>query len=94
MFVFVQLRSYTAAHASAKILVDPVQCNVAVFLAIPPAMRKEATSIVMAQKAIKNDVEIEGMRQAHIRDGAALVTFFAWYYTGCCVGWMKSRAVY
>lgn len=29
-------------------------------------------------KAIKNEVELEGMRQCHIRDGAALTEFFAW----------------
>ncbi|MBM3618706.1 MAG: aminopeptidase P family protein [Alphaproteobacteria bacterium] len=29
-------------------------------------------------KALKNDVEIEGMRQSHIRDGAALTKFLAW----------------
>lgn len=29
-------------------------------------------------KACKNPVEVEGMRQAHIRDGVALVRFFAW----------------
>ncbi|KAG0141806.1 hypothetical protein CROQUDRAFT_51169 [Cronartium quercuum f. sp. fusiforme G11] len=29
-------------------------------------------------KSIKNEVEISGFRNAHIRDGAALVTYFAW----------------
>ena len=29
-------------------------------------------------KAIKNDVEIEGFRNSHIRDGAALIQYFAW----------------
>jgi Xaa-Pro aminopeptidase len=29
-------------------------------------------------KAIKNDTELEGFRQCHIRDGAALVRYFAW----------------
>lgn len=72
------IRTYAAANPGKKILIDPLQCNVAVFLAIPAAMRKEETSVVMAQKAIKNAVEIEGMRQAHIRDGAALVKYFCW----------------
>jgi len=35
-------------------------------------------SIVTNLKAIKNDVEIEGFRKCHIRDGAALVRYFAW----------------
>ena len=29
-------------------------------------------------KAIKNSVEIEGMRNCHVRDGAALTSFLAW----------------
>lgn len=29
-------------------------------------------------KAIKNDVEISGFRASHIRDGTALVRYFAW----------------
>jgi len=33
---------------------------------------------VALPKACKNAVEIEGARQAHLRDGAAMVTFLAW----------------
>ncbi|KAF1322627.1 Xaa-pro aminopeptidase, partial [Globisporangium splendens] len=73
-----EIAAYATANKDKKILVDPVQCNVAVFLAIPADMRKEGTSVVMAQKAIKSEVEIEGMRQAHIRDGAALTKYFSW----------------
>lgn len=29
-------------------------------------------------KALKNVVEAEGMRDCHIRDGVALVQYFAW----------------
>ena len=35
-------------------------------------------SPIADMKAIKNAVELEGFRQSHIRDGAALVRFFAW----------------
>ncbi|GLD94460.1 hypothetical protein PINS_up003071 [Pythium insidiosum] len=84
--VLAELSAYAAANSDKKVLVDPVQCNVAVFLAIPAAMRKEATSVVMAQKAIKSEVEIEGMRQAHIRDGAALTKFFAWLESSLAKG--------
>jgi Xaa-Pro aminopeptidase len=35
-------------------------------------------SYIEEVKAIKNDVEIEGMRNAHIRDGVAMVRWFAW----------------
>lgn len=35
-------------------------------------------SPVAAMKAIKNSTEIEGFRQCHVRDGAALARYFAW----------------
>jgi Xaa-Pro aminopeptidase len=33
---------------------------------------------VVAAKAIKNDAELEGFKEAHLRDGAALVKFLCW----------------
>lgn len=51
-------------------------------LAVADAVGKDLAeieqSIVTNLKAIKNDVEIEGFRKCHIRDGAALVRYFAW----------------
>ncbi|ETV79984.1 hypothetical protein, variant [Aphanomyces astaci] len=78
--VVAEIEAYAASvpKDTASILVDPAQCNVAVFSAIPPALRKEAPSIVLRHKAIKNPVEIQGMKSAHIRDGAAQVRFFHW----------------
>ena len=38
----------------------------------------ELRSPVGDAKAIKNKTELEGMRQCHIRDGAALSEYFAW----------------
>lgn len=38
----------------------------------------EVRSPVGDVKAIKNKTELEGMRQCHIRDGAALCEYFAW----------------
>ncbi|KAK4143875.1 peptidase M24, structural domain-containing protein [Dichotomopilus funicola] len=38
----------------------------------------EVRSPVGDAKAIKNEVELEGMRKCHIRDGAALIKFLAW----------------
>jgi Xaa-Pro aminopeptidase len=35
-------------------------------------------SPVQDAKAVKNEVEKEGMRQCHIRDGTALVEYFSW----------------
>jgi len=39
---------------------------------------EELRSPIADAKAIKNSTELEGMRQCHIRDGAALIEFFAW----------------
>ena len=38
----------------------------------------EIRSLIGDAKAIKNETEREGMRQCHIRDGAALSEYFAW----------------
>jgi Xaa-Pro aminopeptidase len=39
---------------------------------------EEIRSPVGDAKALKNETEMEGMRQSHIRDGAALSEYFAW----------------
>lgn len=41
-------------------------------------MVDEVRSPIGDAKAVKNDTELEGMRACHIRDGAALIEFFAW----------------
>lgn len=39
---------------------------------------EEIRSPVGDSKAVKNETEMEGMRACHIRDGAALIQYFAW----------------
>ena len=39
---------------------------------------EEVRSPVGDAKAVKNDTELDGMRNCHIRDAAALIQFFAW----------------
>ncbi|MEO0637542.1 MAG: aminopeptidase P family protein [Pseudomonadota bacterium] len=39
---------------------------------------KEATDPVVARRATKNEVEVQGMTAAHQRDGAAMVEFLHW----------------
>lgn len=39
---------------------------------------EEVRSPVGDAKAVKNEVEIAGMKACHIRDGAALIEYFAW----------------
>lgn len=38
----------------------------------------QVKSPIAVAKAAKNDVELKGMRDCHVRDGAALIKFFAW----------------
>jgi Xaa-Pro aminopeptidase len=49
-----------------------------VSLAIPQGKYKSGLSPVTLFKAVKNSAELEGFRQCHIRDGVALVRYFAW----------------
>ncbi|PHH58550.1 hypothetical protein CDD81_5383 [Ophiocordyceps australis] len=39
---------------------------------------EETRSPVGDAKAVKNNTEMQGMRNCHVRDGAALIQFFAW----------------
>lgn len=39
---------------------------------------EELRSPIGDSKAVKNETELEGMRSCHIRDGAALIEYFAW----------------
>lgn len=48
---------------------------------MPEKRRIQGESPIASLKVIKNDVEANGMRQAHIRDGAALVKYFYWLET-------------
>ncbi|KAK8058559.1 metallopeptidase family M24 [Apiospora phragmitis] len=41
-------------------------------------MVEEMRSPISDSKAVKNEAELEGMRACHVRDGAALIEYFAW----------------
>ncbi|KJE88827.1 xaa-Pro aminopeptidase 1 [Capsaspora owczarzaki ATCC 30864] len=56
----------------------PNVCPQALASLVKKASQLKADSPVELAKAIKNATELEGMRQAHIRDGAALCGYFAW----------------
>jgi Xaa-Pro aminopeptidase len=63
-----------------SVIADPMNCVGAVFdrLAKAGARVQRGADPCQLPKACKNAVEIEGARQAHIRDGAALARFLAW----------------
>lgn len=45
---------------------------------VPPKLLLTDMSPIALMKAIKNPIEIEGMRNAHIKDGLALCCYFSW----------------
>lgn len=47
---------------------------------------EEIRSPIGDAKAVKNETELEGMRACHIRDGAALIEYFAWLEHQLTVG--------
>jgi len=63
------------------VLADPTTAAAAIFdrLAKAGAKTKRGIDPCQLPKACKNPVEIEGSRKAHIRDGAALTKFLAWF---------------
>ncbi|CAH1764472.1 5547_t:CDS:10 [Entrophospora sp. SA101] len=54
------------------------RASYALTIAIGEENVEEARSPVTDAKAIKNEVELEGMRKCHLRDAAALINYFAW----------------
>ncbi len=60
------------------VLLDKSQLSLAVGDAVPENKRVYAPSPITLKKAIKNESEINGIRNCHIRDGAALTAFLAW----------------
>ena len=65
------------ASAGKSVLVDKVTNNAKVFNALEGATLVEGDDPCILPKAIKNDVEMQGAKDAHIRDGAAIAEFLA-----------------
>lgn len=53
----------------------------AIYENIPSNRILQIPSIVARMKTIKNDVEAENLRKAHIRDGLALIRYLHWLDT-------------
>lgn len=60
------------------IWIDPFSCNLALFSKLIPDQVFMQQSPLALAKAIKNPAELDGLRKAHIRDGAAVVQFLVW----------------
>ena len=66
-----------AAYGEYNILMDDGEINYNLFNAAR-CLKVVAPSPIPAMKAVKNNVEIEGFRNAMLRDGVALVKFLRW----------------
>lgn len=75
------LAAMIAADTGAQYQIDPASTPQAVHALIEANgsfEMSEAQDPCILPKARKNDVEIAGTREAHLRDGAAMVRFLAW----------------
>jgi len=75
-----KIASYLGAIKSKKtVLIDPQKTSQFLLDSINiDAVIKEDMNITTKMKAVKNETEIMGMKNAHIRDGAAVVKFLHW----------------
>lgn len=63
----------------STVFIDPNRVSYWLYKAIPDECRKiEERDITTTLKAIKNQVEIENLRNCQIKDGAAMVKFLHW----------------
>ena len=69
------------ALTGKTVLADPGTAAAYIFSRLEQAGARIARGADPCQlpKACKNDVELEGARRAHVRDGAALTRFLAWF---------------
>lgn len=62
----------------AKVWIDKARANLALSSALDPTQIVDAQNPVTSMKAVKNEAELAGMREAHIVDGVAMANFMAW----------------
>lgn len=74
--VYEALKAY---GADDTLLIDPDRMNYALYYNIADGVNKvEKTNPTVLMKAMKNDVELENIRKAHIKDGVAMTKFMKW----------------
>lgn len=66
--------------ASETALIDPMKMNYALYKNIPCKIAEAANPTIL-MKAMKNDVELENIKEAHIKDGIAITKFMYWIKT-------------
>ncbi len=83
-----------ASLGGKRVASDPERAVVAVFDALAKGGAKvvEERDPAVLAKALKNAVEAEGMRQAHVRDGVALSNYLHWLSVEAPSGWLTEIA--
>ena len=75
------LGALTGYHHDQTVLVDEAGTNWAVYSALkenPAFTLKAGEDPIQALKAVKNPVEIENLKNVHVKDGVAMVKFQMW----------------
>jgi len=62
----------------SRVWIDCGRANMAIVSVIPERALIDSQNAVTPMKACKNRAEMEGMRRAHVVDGAAMAEFMAW----------------
>ncbi|KAG5437159.1 hypothetical protein PCANB_001135 [Pneumocystis canis] len=75
--VFRDLEDLKIKNEGRKVILS-TNANWALAMALGKTNIEVMRSPICDAKAVKNEVEINGMRNCHVRDGVALVKFFAW----------------
>jgi Xaa-Pro aminopeptidase len=74
------LSSVKEFAASSRVYVDPARVNYALYTAIPTECTKiEGMNFSTNMKACKNDIEIQGVKNAMRRDAVAMCEFIHWF---------------
>eukprot|EP00804_Cyclotella_cryptica_P014439 CCRYP_004775-RB/>CCRYP_004775-RB protein AED:0.03 eAED:0.03 QI:607/1/1/1/1/0.75/4/1174/665 len=72
------IQSHVSSNKRNKVWLDTTRSNYAVSRVIPTSSLIDSQNPITPMKACKNPAEMEGMRRAHIVDGAAMANFMAW----------------
>lgn len=72
------VKDHLASTDNAKVWIDKTRSNYALSRLIPEKSLMDKQNAVTPMKACKNKAEMEGMKRAHVVDGAAMANFIAW----------------
>lgn len=77
--IYTSIRQMSSEHT---FMIDPMKMNYALYKDIPKAAAiVEIANPTILMKAMKNEVELENITNAHIKDGVAVTKFMHWVKT-------------